>query len=74
MKKWIALMAAALALGLAGCGKSAAKPQLLETPYQDTQFQMGTVVTLRIYDRGKKAVLAQAFKRITTLALSLIHI
>lgn len=68
MKKWIALMAAALALGLAGCGKSAAKPQLLETPYQDTQFQMGTVVTLRIYDRGKKAVLAQAFKRITNLA------
>ncbi|WP_179395869.1 FAD:protein FMN transferase [Lacticaseibacillus absianus] len=74
MKKWLIGIIAAVALvtPLVGCGKAAAPkkqaPTLLETPYQDTKFLMGTVVTLRIYDKGKKAVLAKAFDRIQSLA------
>ncbi|WP_125705169.1 FAD:protein FMN transferase [Lacticaseibacillus daqingensis] len=76
MKKWLIglITAVALTVPLGGCANQAqpAKqektPTLLATPYQDTKFLMGTVVTLRIYDQGKKAVMAKAFDRISELA------
>ena len=44
------------------------KPELTTTPYKKTEFLMGTVVTVKIYDKGKEAVLEPAFERIQTLA------
>nr|WP_125697216.1 FAD:protein FMN transferase [Lacticaseibacillus yichunensis] len=74
-KRWLKQAALALIalviLPLAACNqaKPATKaPELVKTPYQDTQFLMGTVVTLRIYDKGKQPVLEKAFDRIKELA------
>lgn len=36
--------------------------KVVQTPTEDTQFMMGTVVTLRIYNKNKKHVLDDAFK------------
>ncbi len=75
MKKiGLGLIALLLAItSLAACGQQqqqAAKkaPVLVKSPYEDTQFLMGTVVTLRVYDKGKQAALDDAFARIKTLA------
>lgn len=48
---------------LSGCGQSAsdAKVGLIDNPYQKTEIVMGTVVSLRIYDEGKKELLDKAF-------------
>lgn len=40
---------------------------ILETPYKDTQFHMGTYVSLQVYDEGKEAVLAKAYNRVVEL-------
>lgn len=40
---------------------------LLETPYKDTQFHMGTYVSLQVYDEGKEAVLEEAYNRVVEL-------
>jgi FAD:protein FMN transferase len=61
---------------IAGCGgpftktenEPLEKPKLTTTPYKKTEFLMGTVVTVKIYDQGKEAVLEPAFERIQTLA------
>jgi FAD:protein FMN transferase len=61
---------------VAGCGgqstktenETLKKPELTTTPYKKTEFLMGTVVTVKIYDKGKEAVLEPAFERIQTLA------
>jgi len=59
---------------VAGCGKSTSEKvtsqgsELITSPYKKTEFLMGTVVTVKIYDTGKEAVLEQAFDRIHTLA------
>ncbi|WP_390405134.1 FAD:protein FMN transferase [Lacticaseibacillus jixiensis] len=74
MKKIIVALFAlvALAAPLSGCAPQhkAADPQpvLVKTPYEDTQFLMGTVVTIRVYDKGKQAALTKAFDRIKALA------
>lgn len=74
MKKIIVALLAlvALAAPLSGCTskQKAANPQpvLVKTPYEDTQFLMGTVVTIRVYDKGKQAALNKAFDRIKALA------
>lgn len=70
MRKWCTALVAALflAVALAGCAKPASQPVMVDPPYQDTQFLMGTVVTLRIYDQGKRPVLKKAFARIAALA------
>ncbi|WP_262315688.1 FAD:protein FMN transferase [Lacticaseibacillus parakribbianus] len=80
MKKWLIGCALGLALvaTLAGCKPKDATPKssasssqaaaLLNTPYEDTRFLMGTVVTLRIYDQGKSKVMTKAFDRIEALA------
>ncbi|MBU5595505.1 FAD:protein FMN transferase [Amphibacillus sp. MSJ-3] len=56
---WIGLMT------LVGCSSDQA--ELLESPYRDTEFLLGTVVNLSIYDSDKEYVLEQAFDRIEEL-------
>lgn len=56
---WIGLMT------LVGCSSDQA--ELLESPYRDTEFLLGTVVNLSIYDSDKEYVLEQAFDRIEKL-------
>lgn len=55
---------------LASCGQTTEteKPKLLTTPYKKTEFLMGTVVTVKVYDTGKEDVLEPVFDRIKTLA------
>jgi len=54
--------------GCAGQEKEAKEPKLLTSPYKKTEFLMGTVVTVKIYDEGKEEVLEKAFDRIKYLA------
>ena len=59
---------------LTGCtnskeeAKESANPNLITDPYERTEFLMGTVVTIKIYDEGKKDVLDPVFERIKWLA------
>ena len=45
---------------MTGCTNSkeeankSANPNLITDPYERTEFLMGTVVTIKIYDEGKK--------------------
>lgn len=57
-------------LVLTGCGHSAQTKQveLLSNPYSRTEFLMGTVVTVKIYDKGRADVLKPVFNRIQALA------
>lgn len=41
---------------------------ILETPYEGSEFLMGTYVSLRVYDEGKEEAIDQAFERIAELA------
>ncbi|MFT8312421.1 MAG: FAD:protein FMN transferase [Sporolactobacillus sp.] len=53
-----------------GCGHKAqpVKAEILSSPYSRTEFIMGTVVTVKIFDKGKADVLKPVFKRIEELA------
>ncbi len=51
---------------LTACGSEEAT--ILETPYDQSEFLMGTYVSLRIYDEGKADVLDKAFARVKELA------
>ncbi|AVK62648.1 thiamine biosynthesis protein ApbE [Lactobacillus sp. CBA3606] len=73
LKKWLQLVVVvALIVPLTACGtktaqqkKAAQRPKptkVVQTPTEDTQFMMGTVVTLRVYNKGKSDVVAGAFK------------
>lgn len=53
---------------LGGCSTKEEEVTLLETPYDTTEFLMGTYVSLRIYDEGKEDVLQLAVDRISELA------
>lgn len=53
---------------LSACGEKEAVPTVRKQPYDDTQFLMGTYVTLRIYDEGKEEVLEKGFDRVKELA------
>ncbi|MCQ6274514.1 FAD:protein FMN transferase [Bacillus sp. V3B] len=55
---------------LAGCGKDTetVKPELTTNPYKKTEFLMGTIVTVKVYDTEKEAVLEPVLDRIKTLA------
>ena len=66
----IALVVLLLLSGCAGKEKEAKapEPELLTSPYKKTEFLMGTIVTLKIYDEGKEEVLETAFDRIKYLA------
>lgn len=65
MKKMLYCVIFAVFLVIAGCGTS---NHLLESPYSKTEFLMGTVVTVKIYDKDKEDILNVAFDRINELA------
>lgn len=69
-RKVVVVLLMLMALVATACsGKSAAKRTLVEgDPYSDTQFLMGTVVTVKIYDKGKQGALDAAFARVQQLA------
>ncbi|MFC6179677.1 FAD:protein FMN transferase [Lactiplantibacillus daowaiensis] len=73
LRKWIQLgLVVAMIVPLTACGSnsnkkaaSSSRPKatkVIQTPYEDTQFMMGTVVTLRVYNKGKDSVINGAFK------------
>lgn len=67
-KKYLSgLVMSVVLLLLAGCG-SKEEQALLTTPYEQTEFLMGTYVTLRVYDEGKEAVLEEAVARVEELS------
>ncbi|WP_186578947.1 FAD:protein FMN transferase [Aquibacillus kalidii] len=57
---------------MVGCGSSVEgkteTDKLTTNPYKETAFLMGTVVTVKIYDEDKQAVLKPVFERINSLA------
>ena len=55
---------------LSGCGEAKEKEvtKLVNDPYSRTEFLMGTVVNVKIYDEGKKEVLTAVFDRIEELS------
>lgn len=53
---------------LVGCELNTEEATILETPYDQTEFLMGTYVSLRVYDEGKEHVLEDAFTRVEELA------
>lgn len=55
---------------ISGCGLSskAESVHINTTPHSKTEFLMGTVVTVKIYDKDKEDVLDLAFERINELA------
>ncbi|WP_425270359.1 FAD:protein FMN transferase [Marinilactibacillus kalidii] len=72
MKKgYFQLLSLLFALSLiAGCGRNPSTDdrKLSSTPYEETEFLMGTVVKLSIYNDDKEDVLTTAFDRIEALA------
>lgn len=54
---------------ITGCGKANenVSDQLMDNPYSKTEFLMGTVVTVKIYDKNKEDILNIAFDRIKEL-------
>ncbi|MDR4318951.1 FAD:protein FMN transferase [Niallia circulans] len=66
--KFAAILFLALLL-LIGCGKQKESNAMVNSnPYKRTEFLMGTVVTIKIYDKDKEAVLDKVFDRIELLA------
>lgn len=69
----ILLLSLVVVTACSGSGKStadssaAADSDLLKEPYYEEQFLLGTYVRMRIYDEGKKDVLAKAFARVKEL-------
>lgn len=55
---------------LSGCQPtgSVGRNKLANEPYEETEFLMGTVVRVTIYDQGKKETLSKVFDRIEELA------
>ncbi|MDF0479821.1 FAD:protein FMN transferase [Vagococcus sp. PNs007] len=69
MKKRISILVmVACAIILAACGSNKEKVELLNDPYMDQQFLMGTYVRMQIFDEGKEDVLKTAFDRVKALA------
>lgn len=70
MKKQICIMMMLL-LVVAGCStradSSGDSSSLVNNPYSETEFLLGTVVTIKIYDEDKEAVLDKVFQRIEEL-------
>ena len=67
MRKSLIAFGILLLLFLAGCQQQEEQP-IKSNPSSKTEFLMGTVVTVKIYDEGKEDVLEPVFERIQTLA------
>ncbi|AQY49885.1 thiamine biosynthesis lipoprotein ApbE [Listeria weihenstephanensis FSL R9-0317] len=77
MKKfYILLTLVLLAIVATACGNDDTKeskttkesdPEILSQPYTKTDFLMGTINVVKIYDKGKESVLMPAFDRIKEL-------
>ncbi|WP_027108785.1 FAD:protein FMN transferase [Lacticigenium naphthae] len=52
--------------GLASC-EDAEMRELVKDPYEDTQFLMGTVANIKVYNKDKEEVVAKAFERVKEL-------
>lgn len=70
MKKVCTVLLILMLLITAGCSseEKPATPKISDNPSSKTEFLMGTVVTVKIYDEGKGKVLDPVFKRIRVLA------
>lgn len=69
MKKQIGLVGILLMMALmvlGACGQKEA-PKLLEEPYYQEKFLLGTYTRIRVYDEGKEEALKPAFARIKEL-------
>lgn len=66
-KYLIGLVMGIVFLVVAGCS-SKEEQDLLTTPYEQTEFLMGTYVTLRVYDEGKEDILEEGFAKVEELA------
>lgn len=64
----ISLLVSGLLLILIGCGLGEEENTILETPYEGSEFLMGTYVSLRVYDEGKEELIDEAFSRIAELS------
>jgi len=53
-----------------GCSKNEANrdSDVTDNPHSQTEFLMGTIVNVKVFNKGKKEVLDEAFNRIRTLA------
>lgn len=71
MKRQIYILMMLIILVTAGCSTSADSSDdgssLIKNPYSETEFLLGTVVTIKIYDEGKEPVLEKVFNRIEEL-------
>ncbi|WP_421904213.1 FAD:protein FMN transferase [Oceanobacillus halophilus] len=69
--KVIIFILLAIILIITGCSNDpethAEKLNLIENPYKQTEFLLGTVVTIKIYDEGKEEVLGLVFDKIEEL-------
>lgn len=68
-KRWnvlLCFLAAVLLLG--ACANGTQTAQVSNDPAEQTEFLMGTYVTLHIYDEGKEEVLAEGFELVKDLA------
>ncbi|KMT60219.1 thiamine biosynthesis lipoprotein ApbE [Listeria fleischmannii 1991] len=68
MKKNVFFIGLIFILLLSACSNKEGQVELLDQPYSKTEFLMGTVVTLKVYDKGKEQAIDKSFDRIKTLA------
>lgn len=71
IKSFVILFITILLLGACGKENENQSTDFLSSPYKRTEFLMGTVVTIKIYDKNKEDVLNTVFARIETLANSI---
>ncbi|ANK59630.1 FAD:protein FMN transferase [Loigolactobacillus backii] len=65
-KQWLlgVVLLLILPLILSACQAKRSTAPVIKRPYQKSEFIMGTICTLSIYNKGKKAVLDKGFARI----------
>lgn len=69
MKQWKMLFSLIVALLIVtSCGKENEARDLVSDPYSRTEFMMGTVVNVKVYNEGKEEVLTAVFDRMEELA------
>src|SRR5690625_999502 len=68
-KKQLFSLVSILLIFITGCGQATKGESLSlnKDPYSRTEFMMGTVITVKIYDEGKEGALESAFDQIKVL-------